>query len=232
MPEDVTPFPPINSRPGFAIDNRGCTYLTGFTYSLELGEVFENEHASWEKGGEGADGFIAMMSPAGNELEWGRFFGGTKHDEINCIFVDTNSTFFYIAGTTKSRDLPLDEALEPEPYDAGWNAGFDIFVAKFDNKTGVAVENRPVLPSDMDLTCYPNPFNAVLCVSFNLPEATHAVVSIYDLMGRKVTTLVDGRMDAGSHQVLWNADYASSGVYFARLETTEHMKSLKVTLLK
>ena len=69
---------------------------------------------------------------------------------------------------------------------------------------------------------YPNPFNAETQISFDLSTSSNINLSIYDASGRYVTTLIDSRLNAGSHNVIWNGkdktgQTASSGIYFYRL---------------
>ena len=84
---------------------------------------------------------------------------------------------------------------------------------------------------------YPNPFNPETNISFGLPEAGEARLVVYNILGRKVRTLLDEYYPAGTHTVTWDAtdDYGStvaSGVYFYRLETEATTLSHKMMLLK
>jgi hypothetical protein len=79
---------------------------------------------------------------------------------------------------------------------------------------------------------YPNPFNATTDISFNLAEAGNVNLSVYDITGRLVTTLVNGQMDAGEHIVSWNASNVSSGIYFLRLATADFSATKTMNLLK
>lgn len=84
---------------------------------------------------------------------------------------------------------------------------------------------------------YPYPFNAVTRITFGLPEAADVKLRIFDLMGREVTTLIQGQQRAGYYRVQWdgkNADGVpvTSGIYFVRLETPKVTKVSKMTLVK
>ncbi len=86
-------------------------------------------------------------------------------------------------------------------------------------------------------TSYPNPFNASTSFRFELPEAIQISLVVYDLMGREVVRLVDKRLDAGSHLIIWDATNQTgrivpTGIYIARLMTPEYTKSIKMVLLK
>jgi len=79
---------------------------------------------------------------------------------------------------------------------------------------------------------YPNPFNASTTISYDLPTQSEVKIEIYDLLGRKIETLLAGTQPAGSHSVVWNAEDASSGVYFYRIEAGDFVETRKCVLLK
>lgn len=80
--------------------------------------------------------------------------------------------------------------------------------------------------------CYPNPFNAQTTITIGLPTAGHVSLDIYDILGRKVETLIDGYREAGYHQLTWNADGQSSGIYLYRVETDNYSATKSMLLLK
>ncbi|MCK5526664.1 MAG: tandem-95 repeat protein, partial [Candidatus Latescibacteria bacterium] len=65
---------------------------------------------------------------------------------------------------------------------------------------------------------HPNPFNPVTTIRYQLSEASHVELAIYDVLGRKVRMLVDGFEQAGYRSVVWEAEEAASGIYFVRME--------------
>jgi hypothetical protein len=84
---------------------------------------------------------------------------------------------------------------------------------------------------------YPNPFNPSTEISFTLAEAGHVRLEVFNVMGQKIATLVDGYRTSGPHSVTWNGhttsgELASSGVYFYRLETGSYADTRKMMLLK
>ena len=79
---------------------------------------------------------------------------------------------------------------------------------------------------------YPNPFNASTSIQYSLPEASHVKVDIFDILGRKVATLVDEAQPAGRHQVVWQSNDQPSGTYFYRIQAGEHFDTRKMVLLK
>ena len=79
---------------------------------------------------------------------------------------------------------------------------------------------------------YPNPFNAHTTINYALPKPSYVTIEVFDLLGRKVETLVDERQHAGYHQATWNADDFSSGVYFYKLQAGDYSESKRMVLLK
>lgn len=79
---------------------------------------------------------------------------------------------------------------------------------------------------------YPNPFNPSTKIKFALPKSSFAKLSIYDMLGREVSQLVNENLTAGTYEVNWNADNFSSGVYFYKLETQSYTKTMKMALIK
>ncbi len=74
---------------------------------------------------------------------------------------------------------------------------------------------------------YPNPFNPVTHIAYQMPADAHTTVAIYDMVGREVTRLVDGWLAKGSYSAEWNAGDAASGVYICRfLVTSEYGRIL------
>lgn len=78
----------------------------------------------------------------------------------------------------------------------------------------------------------PNPFNPVTMIRFDLPEAGYARLEIFNVAGQRVKTLVDRHIDAGYHEIPWNAAGHSSGVYFYRLIYGDRIETKKMILLR
>ena len=89
------------------------------------------------------------------------------------------------------------------------------------------------LPNEVDLgQNYPNPFNPSTIISYQLPARSLVRLEVFDLIGRQVATLVDGAVEAGRHQVNFNAEHLTSGVYLYRLQTDNKIITKKLTLIK
>ncbi len=79
---------------------------------------------------------------------------------------------------------------------------------------------------------YPNPFNSVTKISYDLPDESMVKIMVYDLQGREITQLVNEVQSSGYHTILWNAANVSSGIYFIRMISADFTKVQKVILLK
>ncbi|MBD3402205.1 T9SS type A sorting domain-containing protein [candidate division GN15 bacterium] len=94
------------------------------------------------------------------------------------------------------------------------------------------------LPTEYALSQnYPNPFNPTTQISFSLPTPGNVSLEVYNVLGQKVTTLVDGNMGAGNHVVEWDGKNSagvgvSSGVYFYRIATDNFVDTKKMMMLK
>ena len=100
-------------------------------------------------------------------------------------------------------------------------------------RTMTAIDEPGDLPDTISiLTAYPNPFNAASTISYSVIRSGKVNLSIYDILGRKVTTLFDGDQKSGEYGFVWNAGSLASSVYFARLEIAGKFESIKLNLIK
>ncbi len=89
------------------------------------------------------------------------------------------------------------------------------------------------LPPDYTLLQnYPNPFNPTTTIWFGLPEPGEARLTVYNVLGQRVATLLEAALPAGWHTVPWNASGLSSGLYFYRLETNTRVLAKPMVLVR
>jgi hypothetical protein len=93
--------------------------------------------------------------------------------------------------------------------------------------TGVDDNSNPLSTCFFLSQNYPNPFNATTVIRYNLPSQSEVIINIYDILGR-----VQGKQQAGYHQVVWDAGNHSSGLYFYRIQAGEYTETRKMVLLK
>ncbi len=89
------------------------------------------------------------------------------------------------------------------------------------------------LPSEFALLSnYPNPFNAQTVVEYQLPVSSSVKLEVYNILGSKVATLVNGEQEAGYRSVTWDASEVSSGVYFYKLTAGHYSETKRMMLVK
>jgi 1-phosphatidylinositol phosphodiesterase len=79
---------------------------------------------------------------------------------------------------------------------------------------------------------HPNPFNSATQINFYIPEAVHVKLEVHNVLGQRIATLVDKRMEAGEHFVNWDAGNVASGIYLFRMTAAGFTESRKMVLLK
>ncbi len=161
-----------------------------------------------------ADFWLVKTDTSGTE-EWSCTFGGS--DDDYCLSVQQTTDGGYILG--------------------GWTHSFgagdwDFWLVK----TGPELATEPLenpLPDKYTLhQNYPNPFNPSTQISFDLTKANHVSLKVFDLLGRKVVTLVDDVQSVGSHSVVFDGSGLPSGIYLCRLQAGNFTTTKKMVLLK
>ena len=93
--------------------------------------------------------------------------------------------------------------------------------------------NLSVIPSEYRLLdAYPNPFNPVTKISFQLPKSEFIKLEIFDITGKLIETLLNKSLNSGKYSITWNAANKSSSVYFYRLTSDGFSETKKLILLK
>ena len=101
----------------------------------------------------------------------------------------------------------------------------------------VISSGEEALPTTFSLSQnYPNPFNPTTTIHFGLPEAGNVRLAVYNVLGQEITSLVSGKMEAGTYKAVWNSldnsgRRVSSGVYFYRLVVEGKVIATKKMLL-
>ena len=112
------------------------------------------------------------------------------------------------------------------PFRSGGNTGWDLVEVD-------GPEFESSLPASTSLfQSYPNPFNANTVIEYALLEAAEVKLEVYNLIGEKVATLVNGIEDAGYKSVTWDASEVSSGLYFYKLSAGDYIETKRMMLIK
>jgi C1A family cysteine protease len=167
-------------------------------------------------------------------------------EDVYAVVKITNSTYTYpmVADTVS----PAETATTYISSNGSSGSWYDLGVDK-GNDVAIRIRTAPTLsldveddenptPSDFRLQHnYPNPFNTGTTISYQLDRAQDVSLEIYDLLGRRVSTLHEGQQRAGNHRVVWDGrtergGEAATGVYLYRLRVGDQSQSRKMLLLK
>jgi uncharacterized repeat protein (TIGR01451 family) len=105
--------------------------------------------------------------------------------------------------------------------------------ARFIVTIGKEENDSSTLPSEFNLKQnYPNPFNPITQITYEIPQKSDVLLEVFDLTGKKVSTLVDQNRSAGTYEVMFDATKLSSGIYVYRLQAGTTVLTRKLTLIK
>jgi hypothetical protein len=79
---------------------------------------------------------------------------------------------------------------------------------------------------------FPNPFNTVTTIRFSVPRREHISLAVFNTLGQKISNLVNGELEKGIHEIVFDGSRFSSGVYFLRLSDSETSVKIRMMLLK
>ncbi len=92
---------------------------------------------------------------------------------------------------------------------------------------------QPFIPEAFALyPNFPNPFNPLTHIQFDLPQDAPVTLEVYNIKGQKIRTLLDGQRPAGRHEVVFNAAGLSSGIYVYRLKAGSYQAIKRMVLVK
>ncbi|MBD3170048.1 MAG: T9SS type A sorting domain-containing protein [candidate division Zixibacteria bacterium] len=166
--------------------------------------------------------------------------GNISEDPLNR---DPNTGDFHLMATEcgDPNDSPCIDAGDPNilenRMDCDWGIGDErsdmgAYGGVWDTTTSV-FDPPSTLPEKVSLIQnYPNPFNASTTIIYNLPVNSDVQLEVYNLLGQKVATLVDGYQEAGYNAVRWDASSYTSGVYFYKLTVGNDTDTRRMVLLK
>ncbi len=149
--------------------------------------------------------------------------------------IPANGTqIFTLSYTTGNQSLNISDMITITSNDA-FNPAYAIDVTL---QTAVSNPNDGLLPVITKLDGnYPNPFNPETAIRFSLKDASHVRISVFNIKGQLVKSLVDSNLTPGNHKVVWNGKDSNgrsvtSGIYLYRMETNDYNKTMKMMLMK
>lgn len=153
---------------------------------------------------------------------------------VNGEGFDAGRRYYRYVTPYDSRDR--DNVLWPDSFTLQpivWKATNLDFEAVPTYNNGVSVDRDADLASEYVLSQnYPNPFNPSTTISFNLPQSGNATLTVYNVLGQQVATLVNGALSAGTHSVPFDASRLASGVYIYELRAGSFVQQKRMMLVK
>ncbi|HIF29085.1 MAG TPA: T9SS type A sorting domain-containing protein, partial [Candidatus Marinimicrobia bacterium] len=166
----------------------------------------------------------------GDVVVGSRYWNGELTD-IPAIGVDTDGEQMY-AGYCKAGDKVTFKVLDAS---TGSLVDMDVEGDVMWNDMGISVINLTdvFLPTEVSLSnAYPNPFNPVTMLTYDIPSDMNVSMGIYDVRGRLVEELINDMREQGRYEITWNADRHSSGVYMIKMTAGTAVKVQKIMLVK
>lgn len=151
----------------------------------------------------------------------------------------TNSVYRYDSTFTNPPEIISTH--DPEPADIFYDVhnnviAVPIFYGNYIDFVSITPNSAEFtessLPGKLEAVNYPNPFNASTVIEYQLDSPSRVTIDIYDILGRKITTLNRAFQNAGIHREIWNAGEAATGIYFMRIEADNRTITKEMLLLK
>jgi hypothetical protein len=153
---------------------------------------------------------------------------------VNGEGFDAGRRYYRYVTPYDSRDR--DNVLWPDEFTLQpivWKATNLDFEAVPTYNNGVSVDRDADMATEYVLSQnYPNPFNPSTTISFNLPQSGNVTLTVYNVLGQQVATLVNGALSAGTHSVPFDASRLASGVYVYELRAGSFVQQKRMMLVK
>ncbi len=151
--------------------------------------------------------------------------------------------YFNIASGTPDQIIKLDTiTIAPSYFCFNTSTGATFYPQySFGNLTvgDVGVDdNNPAIPASYSLSQnYPNPFNPATVINYSIERKGNVEISVFNILGQKVVTLLNGEVEAGQHSIVWNGTdqnggEAASGIYFYKMVTENYVDTRKMVLMR
>jgi photosystem II stability/assembly factor-like uncharacterized protein len=186
--------------------------------------------------------FGVSWAPAGTGLE-GRTVSFIATLDTTVMFVSTADSGVFVSTNNGASWRPSNAGLPTLKLDDIRSTGPYLYVATREHgvwrrRVSEVLTSAPegeteILPKGFALwQNYPNPFNPSTVVRFAVPSTGEVSVTVYNLVGEAVATLVSGVKEAGIHETVWDASGVPSGVYLCRLSAGGHSETRKLMLIR
>jgi hypothetical protein len=225
----------------------GGTFTSAGGVSANGVARFNTQTNTWSSLGTGSsngvNSTVYTQAVSGSEVVVGGTFtqaGGVSANYVARFNTQTNTWSSLGTGSSNGVSGGGVNALAVSGSEVFVGGGFTLaggiastFIARWNSGTSRVEQLSPTAPKTFLLEQnYPNPFNPSTTIRYQLPVASEVKLEVYDVLGKKIATLVNERQSAGSYQVVWNASGLSSGTYFYRLQAGTFVETKKMIMVK
>ena len=162
---------------------------------------------------------LELKAVPGSVVKWRAEMKNMPID-ARLLLVNKVTNLNWLAEPGESLDLNITEP----------TSQYEVYIGNEENlldlKTSLLPESFELLQN------YPNPFNPSTVIRYAVAEALQVKIEVYDVMGRRVSTLVNKQEQPGWHTVEFNASKLASGVYLYRIQAGSYSKVLKMLMVK
>lgn len=173
-----------------------------------------------------------MVSVSVTDLQVQVTVSGTS-GKVAGELVNGSGTVVSVVNSTSSNPFTLTA---PGPGEYRVNAGHKSPLVWDSAMVSISLTNvgeNPSIPNVFELyNNYPNPFNPTTTIKYSIPEASFTSIKVYDALGNQVSSLVNETKTAGIYEVVFDASYLSSGVYYYSIQAGAFAKTKKMILTK
>lgn len=147
------------------------------------------------------------------------------------VEMELNSLNYPVQLSVEGENVRIEDAFNGKMVNSTLREGEQIEISN-DNVNKLLVQTMEVPVKYQLSQNYPNPFNPTTNIEFGIPESGEVKLAVYNVLGEKVSELVNRQMESGYHEVEFNAGNLSSGIYIYKLEAGEFSKVRKMILMK
>ena len=204
----------------------GSDYLVAF-YPMELmsGSILQDHSANHNNGTIYGAGWTGDLMPIGEWLFMDNNFNQLESGQTDLLTININTNDLTINNSYDSKIIILSNDITKE------------ISVNIDITDHLIVQNSKQPKNFQLMGAYPNPFNPVTQIKYNLPEDSFVSIKIYDVMGRNIKTLLNEQKMGGYHTIRWDAtnnfgEAVPAGIYFYTIDAGSFTNTKKMIFLK